>query len=372
MKKLPERSSGILLPLFSLPDYLSAAYDFADFLADCGQHFWQVLPLCTRDEARSPYRSAQPEAVAQEYRRVLTPRMGAGEGSMLSLWQALRSYCNERGVQIIGDMPFYVSPEYAKGQEELFDFTRTAGVPADAFSSSGQNWGMPVYNWQRHRENDYAWWRARIRAAAELFDVLRIDHFRAIYDYYSFPAAKGEGEWRRGERDGLLKAIIESADDMPLIAENLGDIGIECRKWIDSSNVPGMCVLTQAFDEKNSPFLPHNCAENRVLYTSTHDTDTFVGFLNSVGAETRDYACDYLRLRLEEGLGWGAVRACFASRARLVIAPLQDVLGLGSDSRINVPGVTGENNWSWRVSVQALNPTVSGMLRHITQLYGRI
>ncbi len=373
MKQLPERSSGILMPLSALPETAGSAYDFADFLADSGQTFWQVLPLCDRDETLSPYRSDRPGSVAEEYRTVLTPRGGDGGGDMKALWRRLRKYCSERSVYIIGDMPFYVSPDSGDVRlyPRLFDTSRSAGVPPDAFSADGQDWAMPVYNWPEHRRDGYAWWRERAKSASELFDVLRIDHFRAFYNWFSRKTDGTDGRWEDGERDALLTAIRESTPEMPLIAEDLGEIEAPCRQWISSTGIPTMSVLTQAFDMPDSSFLPHRSGNKTVLYTSTHDTDTFVGWLSGADAHRRQYASEYLRLRLDEGLGWGALKACFASAARLVIAPLQDVLGLGSDARVNIPGTTDKRNWRWRVSPEALNRTVAGMLRDITALYGR-
>ena len=298
-------------------------------------------------------------------------------------WERIKSYANARGISIIGDLPIYVSADSAEvwAHPELFllnpDLTPSAvaGVPPDAFSATGQHWGNPLYAWERHRASGYAWWRRRGAHMARLYDVVRIDHFRAFHTYWSIPGdaeTAMEGHWEPGPGMELLN-MLQSIPGLSLIAEDLGDLDQEVRDFIARSGLPGMKILLYAFDPAGeSSYLPHNCPPNSVCYTGTHDTPTFVQWLFGEAAQAeRDYAIDYLGLRAEEGYGWGAVRGAWASPSRLAIAPMQGLLGLGADARMNAPGTTGDQNWSWRVRSAALNSDVAGKLRHLTRVYRR-
>lgn len=298
-------------------------------------------------------------------------------------WERVKQYANDRGISIIGDLPIYVSADSAEvwARPELFqldeDFvpSAVAGVPPDAFTADGQHWGNPLYAWERHRASGYQWWRRRGAHMARLYDVVRIDHFRAFHTYWSIPReAKTamEGHWEPGPGMELVE-VLRNVPGLSLIAEDLGDLDDSARAFIARSGLPGMKVLVYAFDPiGESAYLPHNCPPNSVCYTGTHDTPTFVQWLFSEASEEgRDYALDYLRLREDEGFGWGAVRGAWSSPSRLAIAPMQDLLGLGADARMNAPGTTGDQNWSWRVRSAALNGDVAGQLRHLTRIYRR-
>ena len=298
-------------------------------------------------------------------------------------WTALREYANERGVLILGDLPIYVSPDSAEVWSEpgLFQVdedyvpTAVAGVPPDAFSDEGQHWGNPLYDWKYHKKTGFAWWRARGEHMARLYDAMRIDHFRGFHTYWNIPlTAKSakEGHWEPGPGMELVK-VLESVPGLTLVAEDLGDLDEKARAFIANSGLPGMRILVYAFDPVGeSSYLPHNCIPNSIIYTGTHDTPTFVQWLfDEATPAQREYAMEYLRLRPEEGYGWGAVYGAWASPARLAIAPFQDLLGLGADARINAPGTMGPLNWSWRVRGDALNPDVSGRLRKVTRTYRR-
>ena len=298
-------------------------------------------------------------------------------------WTAVKAYANGKGISIIGDMPIYVSPDSAEvwAQPELFQLdgamaaSQVAGVPPDAFSDKGQHWGNPLYDWDWHRKTGFAWWRRRGAQMARLYDVVRIDHFRAFHTYWAIPAGAADarsGHWEQGPGRDLLDAL-KGVPGLALIAEDLGDLDAGALDFIAKSGLPGMKVLVYAFDpDGESAYLPHNCPQNGVMYTGTHDTPTFVQWLfEQASPRERDFACDYLRLRGDEGFGWGAVCGAWASPCRLAVAPLQDLLGLGADARINSPGTMGPHNWSWRVRSEALNPSVSGKLAHITRTYRR-
>ena len=210
---------------------------------------------------------------------------------------------------------------------------------------------------------------------ARLYDTVRIDHFRGFHTYWSIPlkakSAK-EGHWEPGPGMELVK-VLESVPGLSLIAEDLGDLDDTVRDFIARSGLPGMRILVYAFDPVGeSSYLPHNCTPNSIIYTGTHDTPTFVQWLfDEASPAERDYALDYLRLREDEGFGWGAVCGAWAAPSRLAIAPFQDLLGLGADARMNAPGTMGPQNWSWRVREAALNPDVSGRLRKVTRTYRR-
>ncbi len=490
------RSSGILLPVSALPGPFGggtlggSARQFIDFLAQAGQHYWQILPLVPPGGGESPYMSPSsfagnplyldPELLAEdglltreelesarypgspdrvdypwlhETRPPLLRRAWergrekyAGElrefleeeadwlpdfAFFLALrayfdgaelkdwpaparkrdpetlerlreelsgeiayhaflqmlfvrqWTAVRTYAHEKGVSIIGDLPIYVSPDSAEvwGNPHLFlldeDFVPTAqaGVPPDAFSATGQHWGNPLYDWSYHKKTGFQWWKRRCSHMARLYDVVRIDHFRAFHTYWSIPAGAEdarEGCWKKGPGMPLLKALKE-VEGLQLIAEDLGDLDDGARAFIAKSGLPGMKILVYAFDPVGeSAYLPHNCPVNAVAYTGTHDTPTFVQWLFDEATEgERQYAFDYLRLREDEGFGWGAICGAWMSPCRLAIAPMQDLLGLGADARMNAPGTMGAENWSWRVREAALNPDVAQRMRHITRTYRR-
>ena len=298
-------------------------------------------------------------------------------------WEALRSYAHQKSVSIIGDLPIYVSPDSAEvwGEPRLFqldeDLTLSAeaGVPPDAFSELGQHWGNPLYDWDYHRRTGFAWWKRRCAHMARLYDVVRIDHFRAFHTYWSIPSGSQDartGHWEPGPGAALLEAL-RPIEGLSLIAEDLGDLDDAARDFIAESGLPGMKILLYAFDpEGESAYLPHNCPVNAVAYTGTHDTPTFVQWLfDEASPAQRAFASDYLRLRSDEGFGWGAVCGAWMTPCRLAIAPMQDLLGLGGDARMNAPGTSGPQNWSWRVRQAALNDDVAQRLRHITRTYRR-
>ncbi len=299
-------------------------------------------------------------------------------------WFALKKYANKRGVRIMGDIPFYLSADSVevRNHPELFQLDQegrpssVAGVPPDAFTAEGQLWGNPLYNWDGNKDAVFNFWLERLDWCAQLYDAVRIDHFRAFHTYWSVPAqaeTAREGHWEKGPGMELLDAIQKAQPKLELIAEDLGDLDADALHFVRTCGIPGMKVMVFAFDPKGeSAYLPHNCQRDSVVYTGTHDTPTFLQWLtDEADPESAMFARSYLRLREDEGLGWGVLAGAWASGSRLAIAPMQDVLGLGGDARMNLPGSMGPHNWSWRVRAEAFNPYVSGKLREITHTYRR-
>ena len=377
-----ERGRDRYAPLLDkfLADEADWLPDYALFLA-LRAHFGGKELADWPDEARL----RQPEAMAR-YRSELAEECRYQAFLQLLFfrqWTAIKAYANSKGISIIGDMPIYVSPDSAEvwSEPELFQLkedmrpSAVAGVPPDAFTELGQHWGNPLYDWDYHKKTGFAWWKRRGAQMARLYDVVRIDHFRAFHTYWSIPAGAADarpGHWEKGPGFDLLDAL-KSVSGLALIAEDLGALEADALEFINQSGLPGMKVLVFAFDPVGeSSYLPHNCPRDAVIYTGTHDTPTFVQWLfEQASPGERDYAFDYLRLREDEGFGWGAVCGAWMSPCRLAIAPLQDLLGLGGDARINTPGTMGPHNWSWRVRAEALNPSVSGKLAKITRTYRR-
>jgi 4-alpha-glucanotransferase len=293
-------------------------------------------------------------------------------------WGALRVYAAERGVRLIGDVPIYVAAGSADhaAHSELFIDGLVAGVPPDAFTDKGQLWGNPLYDWPAMRRDGYRWWIARFRRVFELFDLARVDHFRGFCAYWAVPAEAEyalEGRWRRGPGRGPFEATREALGDVPLIAEDLGVITPAVDRLRESLGFPGMAVLQFGFtpSERHTPHVPENTTEDRVVYTGTHDHDTIRGFYESLDARRRGMVDDTLaRYGIREPEPhWGLIRLAFALPARLAMVQVQDVLGLGPEGRMNMPGTT-ERAWQWRLDdIPPLD--LAHRLREASQAAGR-
>lgn len=319
---------------------------------------------------------AQPEEERVQFHRFL-------QITFYRQWFALKDYANEKGIRIMGDIPIYLSGDSVEmwKQPQLFQreqsgrLSAVAGVPPDAFCEDGQLWGNPLYDWEGNRTEVFAFWQRRMDWCARLYDAVRIDHFRAFHTYWAVPVGSPtakSGSWRPGPGMELLNTLRRAQPGLELIAEDLGDLDANALDFVRTSGIPGMKVLVFAFDpHAESAYLPHNCHSDCVVYTGTHDTPTFVQWLQEEDSAATAYAKEYLRLRPEEGLGWGVIAGAWSTAARLAIAPLQDVLGLGGDARMNAPGTMGKHNWSWRVREQALNHEVADRLRRLNHLYRR-
>ena len=298
-------------------------------------------------------------------------------------WKYLRAYASAKGIKIIGDIPFYpspnscdvwVNPTMFKVDKDLVT-TSVAGIPPDVFSKTGQRWGNPVYDWEALKEDGFKWWIDRVRYTLKMFDIIRLDHFRAFQDYYEIPAEEEtavNGKWVPGPREELFNALYASLGEVPFIAEDLGIIGDDVRELLKKVGFPGMAVLVFAFEgDRNSLYLPHNWAKNKIGYTSTHDSETFIQMLNRINEDDRAFALNYIdAYGSTEALGFRVIRAAFKSPALLVMVMAPDLLSMGEEGRINVPG-TVIKNWQWRTRKDAFNSLLAKKLREITETYKR-
>ena len=490
------RSSGILLPISSLPSPYGigtmgkAARDFVDFLVCARQKYWQILPICSTSYGDSPYASFSTFAgnpyfidldllaadgllQKQEYKDIVwggtpdcidygrmyalrypvlrkacdrllaAPPAGYAEfcrenafwlpdyalfmalkdahgGAPWSEWEpalirreaeamedarrayaadiefwkavqylffkqwlALKAYANERGVEIIGDLPIYVaadsvdvwsSPEGFQLDDTLTP-TEVAGCPPDAFSATGQLWGNPLYDWDAMKKTGYAWWVRRIRHTCRIYDVVRIDHFRGFAGYYAIPHGSPDargGRWRTGPGMDLFRTIEKELGRQNIIAEDLGYLTPDVYALLADVGYPGMKVLEFAFDSPDGGgYLPHSYPRSCVAYTGTHDNEPVNGWFENASPIARQRAVDYFHLTLGEGYHWGMVRGIWSSVADLAVAQAQDILGLGLSSRMNTPSTLG-GNWCWRARPGAFSPWLAEKLRHMTEIYGRV
>ncbi len=474
----------------SIGSFGKEAYEFVDFLADCGFTWWQVLPFCMADECNSPYKSysafggnpyfvdlrrlsadgyltvnelnsvRESTPYACDYERLYETRLEllrlaasrATEDDRLAIqafsvenpyleqfcvfmahratngnrpwyeweqedtnhplfikehfawqfiqyhfmqqWQAVRRYANAKGIRIMGDIPIYVAYDSCDvwANRECFQLDRNgaptavAGCPPDYFSEDGQLWGNPLYDWKKMRRDDYAWWSDRMRHMLTLFDGVRIDHFRGLESYWSIPAdakTAREGHWEKGPGLPFLKQLHRVVDECEatlgrgawIVAEDLGDSTPALRAFVDKSEFPGMRVLQFAYDgDPENLHLPHNYIANTVAYTGTHDNNTLLGFVWEADDMTRRRLLDYCGFTDEN---WNCtasyeaiIRTLFASTAGLVMLPIQDVLGFGADTRMNIPGHPS-GNWRYRITGDQLASIDREKYRKLNSLYGR-
>ena len=299
-------------------------------------------------------------------------------------WNELKSYANEKGIKIIGDMPIYVAedsadvwsnPEAYLIYEETLKPISIAGCPPDAFSETGQLWGNPLYDWNYMEKTGYKWWIKRVEESLKLYDVVRIDHFRGFESYWEIPYGDTtaiNGEWVKGPGIKLFNAIKESLGEINVIAEDLGFLTKEVKEFLEETGFPGMKVLQFAFDEREeSNYLPHTYTNNCIAYTGTHDNDTFRGWFELTGNKSDvKYCKEYLALTEEEGYNWGFIRGAWASVADVSIALMQDFLNLGNETRVNFPSTLGEN-WKWRIKEGSYNTELADKIYKYTKMYGR-
>ena len=297
-------------------------------------------------------------------------------------WRALHRHCASRGIKIIGDVAIFVSFDSADVwcNPDIFhlDSERNpyvvAGVPPDAFSKTGQRWGNPLYRWDVLKQQGYQWWIARMRWATQTCDIVRLDHFRGFEGYWEIPAGEAtavRGRWVPGPKDDLFQALRDALGQLPFIAEDLGLITPGVHALRERLNIPGMRVMQFGFGDRGAHmYLPHGFERNTVVYTGTHDNDTTRGWWEtSASDDERRHAAGYLG-HPEDGMHWAFIRAAEASIADLCIVPLQDILGLGSEARMNVPSKPG-GNWTWRYQRGALTPELAAKLAHLAETTDR-
>ena len=489
------RSSGILLPIFSIPSkygigtFGQSAYEFIDFLEQAGQKYWQILPLGPTGYGDSPYQSFSTfagnpyfidlELLIEEgylteedvnkydfgadvqridYKKLYDSRFlvlrlayhnadlkgnfnftnfcknnqywledysiymtikdkhhgvswhewpkGFRERDSFTLeefnqnnqdtivfyqfiqylfyqqWQALKDYANEKGIKIIGDIPIYVAYDSADtwASPILFQLDENllpkdvAGCPPDAFSPTGQLWGNPLYDWDYHKRTGYQWWIHRLNHCFNLYDVVRIDHFRGFDEYYSIPfhhLTAEHGRWLKGPGYDFFQKVREAIGDKPVIAEDLGYLTDSVIELVKSTGYPGMKVLQFAFDSREeSDYLPHNYDKNCVVYTGTHDNDTVLGWFTTLNSTDKQYLIEYLDLTTEKDVSWCLIRTAYASVADTVIIPIQDYLSLGSQARINIPSTIGEN-WRWRLLKNQCDAPLAQKILNLTRIFKR-
>lgn len=491
-----ERSSGILLPISSLPSpygigtFGEAAYRFADFLHEAGQKYWQLLPLGPTSYGDSPYQSfstyagnpyfidldlliedgllkkeevdacdwgkdprnvdygkiyecrflvlekakkrgwARDEedvaafceenkawlddyvlymackrhfgmrawsawedeeirlhkpAAVEKYRKDLAEDIELFtyiQYLFFAQWNALRTYINDLGIAIIGDLPIYVSMDSADVWAEPENFAldaeriprEVAGVPPDYFSEDGQLWGNPLYDWEAMARDGYSWWLRRIEGAGKLYDVIRIDHFRGFDTYWAVPYGEKtarKGEWRKGPGMDLVGLLKEAFPHLEFIAEDLGEQTPSVHKLLEDSGFPGMKVLEFAFDsDEPSDYQPHTYPKHCICYTGTHDNSPVLLWKQEAKEVDSAYAAEYLGIGDEE-YHWGFVRGGMRSVAKLFVAQMQDYLGLGEGHRMNVPG-TASGNWTWRMLEGEDSEKIAKRLYRMTKMYGRV
>lgn len=489
------RTSGILLPVFSLPGpygigcFSRHAYEFADQLKRAGQTYWQILPLGPTSYGDSPYQSystfagnpyfidlealinaglltkeecdscdlggspadidygklyvnrfpllkkayqraekgtrefqdfwereswwlddyslymaikesqngkswiewpkdlrdREPEAI-ERCRRELGEEIGFYQYLQFWFfrqWYQLKSYVNQQGIQIIGDLPIYVAFDSADtwSHPELFQFDEkknplaVAGCPPDSFSAEGQLWGNPLYQWEYHKNTGYAWWISRIEHSCKMYDVMRIDHFRAFDSYYSIPAdAKNAfgGHWEEGPGIDFFRCIEEKIGKKNIIAEDLGYLTDSVRQLVKDTGFPGMKIIQFAFDSREeSDYLPHNYEKNCVVYTGTHDNDTLAGWYESMLPMDRDYANAYIGKDGEAKPDpWDFIRLTLASVGKMAIVPMNDYLCKGTEARINQPSTLGIN-WRWRMQEGEITDDLLDRIGTLTKIYKR-
>ncbi|WP_457255214.1 4-alpha-glucanotransferase [Pedococcus sp. P5_B7] len=403
------RTSGVQLHVTSLPGGRlgQPARDFVDWLVEAGQSVWQVLPVSIPDQHRSPYKS--PSAFAASPALLEHPEAPVTEQELADFvereaywvdswtafggdladqvrfdreWSALRAYAHERGIRILGDVPIYVAPDAAdeRAWPQFFRSDAVAGCPPDAYAATGQLWGNPLYRWDVLRDDGYRWWIERLRRTFALFDLVRVDHFRGFAAYWAIPAGDDtalNGRWEQGPGREVFDAALGALGPLPVLAEDLGDIDqpvIDLRKAL---GFPGMAVLQFAFEPayEYNAHDPENHEPNQVVYTGTHDNDTVCGWWWDLPDHRRQLAREACR---RAGVGadvdaepsWGFIELAQRGPCGLSMMQAQDVLALGSQARMNAPGIEG--GWSWQMEPGALTSEHAARLRALTEESGRL
>ena len=298
-------------------------------------------------------------------------------------WTALKAYANRKKIKIVGDIPIYVAFDSADtwSHPELFQLDENctpigvAGCPPDAFSATGQLWGNPLYRWDYHKQTGYRWWIQRIAYCYQLYDIVRIDHFRGFDEYYFIPYGDPTaefGHWEQGPGYDIFRALKAELGNIKVIAEDLGFLTPSVIKLVKKTRYPGMKILQFAFDSREeSDYLPHNYPANCVVYTGTHDNDTTLGWYRSLNRRDKAFAKRYLNIKSDKDVQWVFIRSALSSVADTAVIPMQDYLGLGAEARMNVPSTLG-TNWKWRMKKGVCTEELAKQIRDVVKLYGRL
>ena len=353
--------------------------DYALFVAlrrELGGQPWWNWPVGERDRKPAALQQAR-QRLADEISQVKFEQF-----VFFTQWHALKDFAHQHGVALFGDMPIFVAHDSAEvwAQRHYFAVDEhgraesVAGVPPDYFSATGQYWGNPQYRWERLEADGFMWWIERLRTQFELFDLVRVDHFRGFEAFWEIPAGAKtavEGRWVKAPGKALLQALHNAFHRLPLVAEDLGTITPEVDQLRQEFNLPGMKILQFAFDgNPDNPYLPHNHEINCVVYTGTHDNDTTLAWYGALPELERQRLDDYLGFEVNVAMPWPLIRCALASVANLAILPMQDILGLGQGNRMNLPGTIG-NNWRWRFQWEQVPTALAGQLRHLNHIYAR-
>ena len=348
---------------------------------------FMAMKLIHRGKCRSDW----PAAVVKHYTAALDEVFAGCRDAIQELeyvqwqffrqWLKVKEYANAKGIGIIGDIPIFVAEDSADvwANPHLFKLddkcrpSVVAGVPPDYFSETGQLWGNPIYDWDSMARDGYRWWIERFRSSFSLYDLVRIDHFRGFEAHWEVPAGEKtavNGRWVEGPGESLFDTLADVLGKLPIIAEDLGVITPKVEALRDRYSFPGMKILQFAFGSgPDNPYLPHNHIRRSVIYTGTHDNDTTLGWFSSITKEEKETVCAYLGIS-GENIVWDLIRSALVSVADTVIIPLQDILSLGSEARMNIPG-TASGNWVWRYSPEALNAGLAANLLRLTEIFGR-
>ena len=357
-------------------------YDYSLFMA-IKNHFGGIIWTEWPEDIRT-----RSEEAVKKYQELLADDMTFQQYMQylfFKQWKMLREYTNKKGIQIIGDIPIYValdssdawaSPELFQLDEDCMPIA-VAGCPPDGFSADGQLWGNPLYDWDYMEQHGYRWWIRRIQYLCHVYDVLRIDHFRAFAGYYAIPygdTTARNGYWKQGPGMKLFSAVEKSIGKQRIIAEDLGHVTDDVRQLLKDSGFPGMKVLQFAFDRRDDngkEYLPHNFIEHCVAYTGTHDNDTILGWFHEADEEDTSYAREYLNIQNDDSLHWAMMDVLWGSIAELTIVTSQDLLGLGSEARMNQPSTVGKN-WQWRALPGVFTSQLAEKIRKKMKQYQRI
>lgn len=297
-------------------------------------------------------------------------------------WTELKAYANDKGIEIIGDVPIYVASDSADvwAHPDQFyldanlDPIDVSGCPPDAFSEDGQLWGNPLFRWDTMKKDGYTWWTNRIDFMSKLYDIVRIDHFRGFDSYYAIPGkdkTARNGEWREGPGMDLFDTLEKKLGKLNIIVEDLGYLTPSVKKLLKDTGFPGMKLIQFAFDSREgSDYLPHNYPEHCIVYTGTHDNDTILGWFKTAPKASVKFAKEYMRLTKEEGYNWGTMKAAWASVGEMAIIPIQDFLGVGSEGRMNTPSTIGMN-WKWRALPGQITNALAKKICNNMEVYGR-